>query len=164
MGRQTGSGASFAVRRRWGAVSVRGRSLSAGTRWVVLVGGGLLRLWVGVALGVVLLSGGIRKTPSSFRESRVNPGYPEKPRRCQDSGDVRVSRDSFRYRSIFSFSQRCVETVLKLPEVNLGSPHSVLGQGQSALGQGQSVPGQGQSALGLSQVEIRLSQANQSAL
>lgn len=87
--------------------------------------------------------------PSFFREFRVNPGYPEKPRRCQDSGDVRVSRDSFRYRSIFSFSQRCVETVLKLPEVNLGSPHSVLGQGQSALG--------------LSQVEIRLSQANQSA-
>jgi hypothetical protein len=59
MGRQTGSGASFAVRRRWGAVSVRGRSLSAGTRWVVLVGGGLLRLWVGVTLGVVLLSGGL---------------------------------------------------------------------------------------------------------
>jgi hypothetical protein len=59
MGRQTGSGASFAVRRRWGAVSVRGRSLSAGTRWVVFVGGGLLHLWVGVALRVVLLSGGL---------------------------------------------------------------------------------------------------------
>jgi hypothetical protein len=55
-GRQTGSGASFAVRWRWGAVSVRGHSLSAGTHWVVLVGGGLLRLRVGVALGVVLLS------------------------------------------------------------------------------------------------------------